>query len=171
MWILWITYMCTETYSINTGSSTAVPLLFLGSQLLNPDLMSPSESSTSFWYYYWNHSNISTTLPKRPVFYILRWRNESVPWSLRLLRLFCLIVSSFAIHLVPFCLLFDSRCDLFIFVPDFIHNSSLFLFHSFKLPSRTGIYFWFPWLEFPNRPHCLTGFIFVSSVGFMPGFM
>lgn len=155
--ILCITYMCIETYSISMGSSTAAPLLFLSPQILNPDLMSPSLFSTSFWYYYWNHSIITTTLPKRPVFYSLRWRNGWVTWIPKLLRLFfCLIVSSFAICLVPLHLLFDSKCDLFIFVFDFIHSSFLFPFHSFKPPSRTGILSWFPWLEWPNRPHCLT---------------
>lgn len=147
--------MCTETNSISPGSSTAVPLLFLSPQFLNPDLVSSSSFSTSFWYNYWNHSNITATLPKTPVFYRVRWRNESVTWILELLELFfCLIVGLFAVLLVPLQLVFDSKCDLFIFVFDFIHSSFLLPFHSFKLPSRTGTWFWFPWLEWPNRQHC-----------------
>lgn len=138
--ILCTTSMCIETHSINTESSSAVPLLFLSPEFLNPDPMSPLSFSTSFWYYYWKNSNITTTLPKRPVCYSMRWWNESVTWILKVLRLFfCLIVSLFAIHLMPLCLLFDSKCDLFIFVFDFLHSYFLFPFHSFKLPSRTGI--------------------------------
>lgn len=144
--ILCITHMCIDTYSINTVSSTVIPPLFLTPQILNPDRMSPSLFSTSFWYYYRNHSNTATTLPKRPVFYSLRWRNGSVTQRLKLLKLFfCLRVSSFAIRLVPLHLFFDSKCD-FSFL-SLILFVGLFFFHFTVLNSLLGLEYNFDFLD------------------------